>query len=317
MFMGTPRFAVPSLEAVADAGEEFIGVVTQPDRPKGRGEEIASSPVKDWAVAKGIPVYQPIKVRDPEFIKQLRDLSPDLIVVVAFGQILPKALLEIPRSGSVNVHASLLPKYRGAAPINWAIIRGERETGVTTMRMDEGMDTGPILLQERVPIESNDTAESLAERLQVIGARLLVRTIAELKAGRLKSKPQDSSQATMAPLLKKEDGLIRWDQSAEAIVNRVRGLIPWPGAYTFYGPQRWRLWKVSALDPPPLRRATPGEILEVQKDGVLVATADRTIRIEELQPENKRRMKAQEYLAGHDLKAGTILSQDKLQDKIE
>ncbi len=315
--MGTPRFAVPSLEAVADAGEEFIGVVTQPDRPKGRGEEIASSPVKDWAVAKGIPVYQPIKVRDPEFIKQLRDLSPDLIVVVAFGQILPKALLEIPRSGSVNVHASLLPKYRGAAPINWAIIRGERETGVTTMRMDEGMDTGPILLQERVPIESNDTAESLAERLQVIGARLLVRTIAELKAGRLKSKPQDSSQATMAPLLKKEDGLIRWDQSAEAIVNRVRGLIPWPGAYTFYGPQRWRLWKVSALDPPPLRRATPGEILEVQKDGVLVATADRTIRIEELQPENKRRMKAQEYLAGHDLKAGTILSQDKLQDKIE
>lgn len=308
--MGTPRFAVPSLEAVADMGEELIGVVTQPDRPKGRGELIASSPVKDWAVAKSIPVYQPVKVRDPEFLKQLHGLSPDLIVVVAFGQILPEALLEIPRNGCVNVHASLLPKYRGAAPINWAIIRGERETGITTMLMDEGMDTGPILLQERMPIEPNDTAESLAERLQVVGARLLARTIGELKAGRLEPKPQDSSQATMAPLLKKEDGLIRWDQPAEAIVNRVRGLIPWPGAYTFCGPQRWQLWKVSAVDSP-FRRATPGEILEIQKDGVLVATADRTIRIEELQPENKRRMKIREYLAGHDLKAGTILSQDK------
>jgi len=312
LLMGTPKFAVPSLQAVADSGEELIGVVTQPDRPKGRGELIASSPVKDWAVAKGISVYQPVKVRDPEFLKQLRDLTPDLIVVVAFGQILPKSLLEIPRNGCVNVHASLLPKYRGAAPINWAIIRGERETGVTTMLMDEGMDTGPILLQERVPIEFHDTAETLAERLQVIGARLLVRTIAELKAGRLKPKPQDSSQATMAPLLKKEDGMIRWDQPAEAIVNRVRGLTPWPGAYTFYGPQRWQLWKVSALDSH-LRHAAPGEILEVQKDGVLVATADRTIRIEEFQPENKRRMKTREYLAGHDLAVGMILNQDKIE----
>jgi methionyl-tRNA formyltransferase len=310
LFMGTPRFAVASLEAIANTGEKLIGVVTQPDRPKGRGELIASSPVKDWAVAQDIPVYQPAKVRDLEFLKQLRDLSPDLIVVVAFGQILPKTLLEIPRNGCVNVHASLLPRYRGAAPINWAIIRGERETGVTTMQMDEGMDTGPILLQERLPIESDETAESLAGRLQVTGARLLVRTIAELKAGRLKPKPQDSSQATMAPLLKKEDGLILWDQPAEAIVNLVRGLIPWPGAYTYYGPQLWRLLKVSALGPL-LKHATPGEILEVKKDEVLVATADRIIRIEELQPENKRRMKTREYLAGHDLKAGTILSNEK------
>lgn len=311
MFMGTPRFAVSSLEAVADAGEELIGVVTQPDRPKGRGELIASSPIKNWAVAKDIPVYQPAKVRDPEFLKQLRDLSPDLIVVVAFGQILPKALLEIPRNGCVNVHASLLPKYRGAAPINWAIIRGEWETGVTTMLMDEGMDTGPILLQERLSIESDDTAESLAGRLQVTGARLLVRTIAELKAGRLKPKSQDSSQATMAPLLKKEDGLIRWDQPAEAIVNRVRGLILWPGAYTYYGLERWGLWKVSAVNTP-LKRTTPGEILEVRKDGMLlVAAADRAICIEELQPENKRRMKVRDYLAGHNLKTGSILSNGK------
>jgi len=311
LFMGTPRFAVSSLDTLSNAGEELIGVVTQPDRPKGRGERITSSPVKDWAVAKGVPVYQPNKVRDPEFLKQLRDLVPDLIAVVAFGQILPKALLEIPRNGCVNVHASLLPKYRGAAPINWAIIRGERETGVTTMLMDEGMDTGPILLQERVLIEPNDTAESLAERMQGIGAKLLVRTIAELKAGGLKPRPQDSSHATMAPLLKKEDGLILWDQPAEAIVNRVRGLVPWPGARTFCGPQRWQLWKVSALDSS-FRRATPGEILEVQKDGVLVATADQTIRIEELQPENKRRMKVREYLAGHDLKAGAFLSNEKV-----
>jgi len=310
LFMGTPWFAVSSLEAVADAGEELIGVVTQPDRPKGRGELIASSPVKNWAVAKDIPVYQPAKVRDLEFIKQLRDFSPDLIVVVAFGQILPKALLEIPRNGCVNVHASLLPKYRGAAPINWAIIRGERETGITTMLMDEGMDTGPILLQERLPIESDDTAESLAGRLQVTGARLLVRTIAELKAGRLKPKSQDSSQATMAPLLKKEDGLIRWDQPAEAIVNRVRGLIPWPGANTYYGLERWQLWKVSAVNTP-LKPTTPGEILEVTKDELLVAAADRIIQIEELQPENKRRMKTREYLAGHNLKAGTFLSNEK------
>jgi len=310
VFMGTPQFAVPSLEAVSKIGEELIGVVTQPDRPKGRGERIASSPVKDWAVAKCIPVYQPIKVRDPEFLKQLRDLSPDLIVVVAFGQILPKALLEIPRKGCVNVHASLLPKFRGAAPINWALIQGERETGVTTMLMDQGMDTGPILLQERVQIEPYDTAETLAERLQLIGAELLVRTIAELKAGRLKPKAQNSSQATMAPLLKKEDGLIQWDQPAEAIVDRVRGLVPWPGAYTFNGLERWQLWKVSALDMPS-KRATPGEVLEVQKDGVLVAAADKAIRIEELQPENKRRMKVRDYLAGNSLKAGTFLSNEK------
>jgi methionyl-tRNA formyltransferase len=308
--MGTPGFAVPSLAALAGAGEELIGVVTQPDRPKGRGERVASSPVKDWAVAKNIPVYQPNKVRDPEFLNQLNSLSPDLIAVVAFGQILPKALLEIPRNGCVNVHASLLPKYRGAAPVNWAIIRGERETGVTTMLMDEGMDTGPILLQERFPIESDDTAESLSERMQTIGAKLLVRTIAGLKAGGLKPRPQDSSQATMAPILKKEDGLVRWDQYSEANVKQVGGLVPWPGAYTFYGPVRWQLWKVSAIDSA-FKRATPGEILEVRKDGVLVAAADHTIRIEELQPENKRRMQAREYLAGHNLKAGTFLNNEK------
>ena len=310
LFMGTPKFAVASLEAVAISDEELIGVVTQPDRPKGRGEQIASSPVKDWAVEKGVPVYQPVKVREMGFLDKLRGLSPDLIVVVAFGQILPKALLEIPQKGCMNLHASLLPRYRGAAPINWAIIRGERETGVTTMLMEEGMDTGPILFQERVPIGPDDTAETLAERLQVVGARLLTRTIAELKAGRLKPDPQDSSRATLAPLLKKEDGLIRWDQPAQTVVNRVRGLTPWPGAYTFCGPQRLRLWKTTALDPP-AKPAAPGEILEVQRDGILVATADRMIRIEELQPENKRRMKASEYLAGHPLAPGTILSQDK------
>jgi methionyl-tRNA formyltransferase len=255
----------------------------------------------------GIPVYQPVKVRDPGFLKQLQDLSPDLIVVVAFGQILPKALLEIPGNGCINVHASLLPKYRGAAPINWAVIRGERETGITTMLMDEGMDTGPILLQEKVPIGPKDTAESLAGRMQDVGAKLLVRTIGELKTGSLKPRPQDSSQATMAPLLKKEDGLIQWNQPAAAIANRVRGLVPWPGAYTFYGPVRWQLWEVSALDAPIIKDAAPGEILGVEKDEVLVATGDRTIRIEELQPENKRRMKAREYLAGHRMKAGTIL----------
>jgi len=310
LFMGTPGFAVPSLAALADAGEELIGVVTQPDRPKGRGERVASSPVKDWAVAKDVPLYQPNKVRDSGFIKQLNDLSPDLIAVVAFGQILPKALLEIPRNGCINVHASLLPKYRGAAPINWAIIRGEQETGVTTMLMDEGMDTGPILLQERLSIESDDTAGSLSERMQVIGAKLLIRTIAELKAGRVKPKAQDSNQATIAPILKKEDGLIRWDQSAQAIVNRVRGLVPWPVAYTFYGLERWQLWKVSALDTL-IKHATPGEILEVRKDGVLVAAADRAVLIEELQPENKRRMKVRDYLAGHILQTGTFLSNEK------
>jgi methionyl-tRNA formyltransferase len=307
LFMGTPGFAVPSLAALADAGEELIGAVTQPDRPKGRGERVASPAVKDRAVAMGIPVYQPAKVREPGFLKQLQDLSPDLIVVVAFGQILPKALLEIPGNGCINVHASLLPKYRGAAPINWAVIRGERETGITTMLMDEGMGTGPILLQEKVPIGPKDTAESLAGRMQDVGAKLLVRTIGELKTGSLKPRPQDSSQATMAPLLKKEDGLIQWNQPAAAIANRVRGLVPWPGAYTFYGPVRWQLWEVSALDAPIIKDAAPGEILGVEKDEVLVATGDRTIRIEELQPENKRRMKAREYLAGHRMKAGTIL----------
>ena len=307
--MGTPRFAVPSLAALADTGEELIGVVTQPDRPKGRGERVASSPVKDRAITMNVPVYQPVKVREPGFLKQLHELMPDLIVVVAFGQILPKALLEIPRNGCMNVHASLLPKYRGAAPINWAIIRGERETGITTMLMDEGMDTGPVLLKETVPIESDDTAESLADRMKDVGAKLLVRTIAELKAGNLKPTPQDSSQATMAPLLKKEDGLIQWNQPAEAIANRVRGFVPWPGAYTFYGSERWQLWKVSLGSP--LKNAAPGEILEVTKDGVLVAAEDRTVRIEELQPESKRRMNVREYMAGHPIKTGSILRNEK------
>src|SRR5512147_571289 len=233
VFMGTPDFAVPSLEALLKSPDEVVGVVTQPDRPKGRGQVLTPSPVKQVALREHIPILQPTKMKDPDFLAALGAWKPDLIAVAAFGRILPPVILSLPPKGCINVHGSLLPKYRGAGPIQWAIINGETETGITTMLMDEGMDTGAMLLQEKIAIAPDDTAGSLSPRLAEVGGRLLVETLARLKAGTVVPQVQDHAQATMAPLLKKEDGAINWTVSATAIANRVRGLTPWPGAYTF------------------------------------------------------------------------------------
>src|SRR5574341_1359923 len=240
VFMGTPDFAVPSLEALLKSDDQVVGIVTQPDRPKGRGQTLTPSPIKLITQREKLPLLQPTKMKDQAFLDALASWKADLIAVAAFGRILPPAVLKLPPRGCINVHGSLLPKYRGAGPIQWAIINGESESGITTMLIDEGMDTGAILLQERLAITPDDTAGTLSPRLAELGGRVLIETIKQLRAGTLVPRPQDHSQATLAPLLKKEDGLIDWTMNAAAIANRVRGLSPWPGAYTFAGEDRDR-----------------------------------------------------------------------------
>ena len=306
VFMGTPQFAVPSLEALLKSDDQVVGVVTQPDRPKGRGQEVFASPVKVICERVQIPVLQPLKMKAPEFLDALRAWAPDVIAVTAFGRILPPVILALPPQGCINVHGSLLPKYRGAAPVQWAIIRGERESGITTMLMDEGMDTGAMLLQESVVISPDDTAGTLAPKLAEVGGRLLVETLRQLKAGRLQPQPQDHSLATMAPLLKKEDGLIDWALPAKDIANRVRGLSPWPGAYTSVNDERWVLWRAAVKDGSPEK--TPGTIIAITKNSLEVATGGGVLQILEIHPSNSRRMTIAQYLSGHRLVEGTILS---------
>jgi methionyl-tRNA formyltransferase len=306
VFMGTPDFAAASLEALLKSDDVVVGVVTQPDRPKGRGQVLTPSPVKLLAQREKIPLLQPLKMKDPEFLQALAGWKPDLIAVTAFGRILPPAVLSLPPRGCINVHGSLLPKYRGAGPIQWAIINGERETGITTMLMDEGMDTGAMLLQEAIPITDDDTAGTLAPRLAELGGRLLVETIARLKAGTLVPQQQDSSQATMAPLLKKEDGLIDWTLPAMALANRVRGLAPWPGAYTSVpGGDRWTIWRAQALSGPATK--PPGAVVAVTSEAIHVATGEGVLALLELQPANSRRMAVSQYLAGHSVALGLQL----------
>ncbi|MCP9450439.1 MAG: methionyl-tRNA formyltransferase [Nitrospira sp.] len=305
VFMGTPEFAVPSLEALLQSDDQVVGVVTQPDRPKGRGQTLVAPPVKVVAEQASIPVVQPLKIRTPDFLETLAGWKPDLIAVAAFGRILHAPILNLPPLGCINVHGSLLPKYRGAAPIQWALINGETETGITTMLMDEGMDTGPMLLQARLPILPDDTAGTLAPRLARLGGPLLVQTIAGLKAGTITPIPQDHSQATMAPLLKKEDGAIDWAMSATALVNRIRGLSPWPGAYTFHGTERWTIWKAVAAPEPASSR--PGTVQAVTKQSIRVATGEGTLELLEIQTANSKRMSVGHYLAGHRVSAGERL----------
>lgn len=306
VFMGTPEFSVPSLAALLTSEHSVVGVVTQPDRPKGRGQELAESPIKQLATQHRIPILQPLKMKDPGFLDSLSAWKPDLIVVAAFGRILPKIILDLPLRHCINVHASLLPKYRGAGPIQWALIRGERETGITTMLMDEGMDTGPILLQEKVSIAPDDTAGTLSSKLADIGGRLLIDTLARIQNGTVTPQPQDQSQATMAPLLKKEDGLLDWTLPALDLANRVRGLSPWPGAYTYLGEDRWVVWKASILDRS-AATAPAGTIVDATKEGLAVSTGDGVLRIMEFQPANSRRMSVAQYLAGHTLTPGLRL----------
>jgi methionyl-tRNA formyltransferase len=302
--MGTSGFAVPILHALFN--HFFLAaVVTQPDRPKGRGRRLAVSAVKEKALNLGIPVLQPEGVRNPAFIEELRNLKPRLAVVAAYGQILPGELLEIPEMGCVNVHASLLPRYRGAAPMNHAIINGESRTGVTVIQMDEGMDTGPLLLSREAQIEPEDTVASLQVRLATIGAGVIVETIRGLESGEIKPIPQDESLATYAPLLKKEDGRIDWTQSAAALERRIRGLQPWPGSFTRL---EGRVLKVfSGRVDRTQQSQPPGCIVEVKGEGIRVATGDGHLILDEIQLEGKRRLPVREFVMGCRVVPGTIL----------
>jgi methionyl-tRNA formyltransferase len=290
VYLGTPQFAVATLDRIVEAGYEVAAVFTQPDRPRGRGQKNAMPPVKEAALRLGLPVHQPERVRRPEVVEQLRALGPEAMVVVGYGQIIPQAILDIPPKGIINVHASLLPKYRGAAPIQWAIARGETRTGVTTMKIDAGLDTGDMLLKWETEIGPEETAVELADRLAVAGADLLVRTLAEL-AGIVPQK-QDEAQATYAPLLKKEDGEIDWTMFTRDILNRIRGFEPWPGCYTFWDGQRIRIWKAQRLDLP-----APPQGWFARKKGQLTAgTGNGGIEILEVQLEGKKRMETAAFL---------------------
>ena len=304
--MGTPEFALASLEALRESPWKVVGVVTQPDRPRGRGGQILPSAVKESAGRNSLPLYQPERVRDTDFLEEIRRIAPDVIVVVAFGQILPKSLLAIPKRGCINLHASLLPKYRGAAPIQWALIKGERETGITTILMNEAMDEGDILLQESVGIQENETAGELTRRLARKGARLLTKTLEALESGHLTPQPQDHQEASYAPSLKKEDGEIHWQQTAEQIRNLIRGTEPWPGAYTFLGSERLRIWR-ARVQKRDFHPGTPGLILSPSPEGLEVVTGQGILKIEELQPANKKRMSVKEFLPGHPVKEGMVL----------
>lgn len=305
IFLGTPEFALPSLEILHQSGHAILSVVTRPDRPKGRGGKLTPPPVKVMAQRMQLMVLQPAKIKDPSFIDGLRALKPDIIVVVAFGQILPPAILDLPLYGCINLHASLLPQYRGAAPIQWAIINGDEETGVTTIRMDPGMDTGDLLLRERVSILPTDTAGSLSTRLAERGADLMLRTLQGIESGKIVPVPQDHAQATLAPLLEKEAGEINWAQPAINILNRIRGLDPWPGAYTFYGQERWRIWK--AMRGGEAARGVPGKVVKISRQGISIATGKGLLDLLEVQPANGRRMTVQEFLSGHSVEEGNVL----------
>ncbi len=309
IFMGTPDFAVPTLNSLLEHDDTMLAVVTQPDRPKGRGKRVIPPPVKVVAQKHGIPALQPKRVRQEESLQQIRDLAPDVIVVAAYGQILPKALLEIPPLGCINVHGSLLPKYRGAAPVNWAIIRGEEETGITTMYMDEGMDTGDMLLKRTVPIGAGDTAGSLHDKLSVIGAELLIETLRELEAGTLKRIPQNDAEATYAPMLRKEDGRIDWQESAVNIDRKVRGFFPWPGAYTYFQGNMVKLLRVAVEDNPEASGdASAGTVVDLEKNaGPLIATGKGGLRIVEIQPQNKKPMRCSDFCRGYHVTVGDRL----------
>ena len=304
VFMGTPDFAVPSLNALADAGHEICGVFTQPDKPKNRGMRLQPSPVKEFSLSAGIPVFQPVKMRDGEAMGILQELSPELIVVAAYGKILPPDILSLPRLGCVNVHSSLLPKYRGAAPINWAILNGENETGVTIMYMAEGLDTGDILAQEATQIRIEENAAQLFERLANIGAKLLVETVEQLGTGSVKAIPQDDSLSCYAPMLSKELSPMDWSKTARQLHDQVRGLYPWPSATAVLDGVRCKILRTSL--PEMHTGQAPGIVLQADKRGLKISCGDGgVLEIVELQPDGKKAMAASAFLMGHPIHPGT------------
>ena len=306
VFMGTPSFAVPSLAALAEMADVTL-VLCNPDRPSGRGRSMASPPVKEEAARRGIPVFQPEKARHPDAVARIAAEAPDLIVVVAYGHILPKSILDIPRIGCINVHASLLPKYRGAAPINWAVARGETVTGITIMRMDEGMDTGPMLHVREMPIGAEDTAETMFPKLSALGAEALSGALRMLREGTLRETPQDASLATYAPMLKKEHGRIDWSRPAGEVRNLVRGMTPWPSAYALHAGKPLKVLS-SAVAAGSGAAGEPGELVALGRDGISVACGEGVLRLRVVQPEGGKAMDAWAYAQGRRVAAGERLS---------
>ena len=307
VFMGTPDFAVESLSKIYDSGHNILAVVSQPDRPSGRGMKLKYTPVKEFALSKGLTVYQVEKVKkNIEFIEQIRNLKPDVIVVVAFGQILPEELLNIPKYGSINVHGSLLPKYRGAAPIQWSIINGEEYTGITTMYMDAGMDTGDMILKEEIKIEDDDNFGTLYEKMKKLGGKLIIDTLEKIADG-VAPREKQGEEFTLAPMITKDVCKINWSKSAFEIRNLIRGLNPIPGAYTFMGDQTVKIWDSEAINEK-VEEAPGTIILSDKKSGIHIATGDGVLIIKEIQMPNSRRMGILDYLRGNTIEVGTVFN---------
>lgn len=306
IFMGTPEFSVPTLEALI-AHHDVIGVVTQPDKRKGRGKAMAYPPVKETALKHNISVYQPVKVREEAFVETLKELEPDVVVVVAFGQILPESILNIPKYGCINVHASLLPKYRGAAPIQWAVINGEKETGITTMYMAKGLDTGDMIDKIVIPVEPKETGETLHDKLSAAGGKLILETLAKLEDGTAVRIPQNDAESSYAGMLTKELGEIDWTKSAAAIERLIRGLNSWPSAYTHMNGKTLKIWDADVeADPANGQTAVPGTVTDVKKDCFYVQTGDGQLKVNEVQLQGKKRMPVQAFLLGYPVKKGMV-----------
>lgn len=302
IFMGTPDFSVPTLESLIASRHEIIAVVTQPDKPKGRGKEVQMTPVKETALQHGIPVYQPVRAREASFVEEMRSLAPDVMVVIAFGQILSKELLEVPGLGCVNIHASLLPKYRGAAPIQWAVINGDQETGITTMMMDVGMDTGDMLEKLVIPLDEKETGGSLFDRMSLLGGDLILSTLDKLEDGTLVRIPQNHEEATHVKKIEKSMGDIDWTMEAAAIERLIRGLNPWPSAYTRWNGRMLKIWEADVEADGQAGEA--GEVLAAAGSDLRVQTGSGILNIRSLQPEGKKRMDTAAFLRGYPVKAG-------------
>lgn len=308
VFMGTPEFAVPTLKVLLeDENIEVVGVFTQPDKPKGRGKKLAMPPVKELALENNLEVFQPEKIKTSESVALLKELNPELIIVVAFGQILSKEILDIPKYGCINVHASILPSYRGAAPINWAIIKGEKTSGVTTMFMDVGLDTGDMIYKEYVEISEEDNSSTLHDKLSSAGYTVLKKTIDNLKKGDLPREKQIEEESSYAPIMDKSLGKVNWKNSAEDIYNLVRGVIPWPGAHTTINDDVMKIWGVKKSSKKTDK--APGMIIDVTQEGIYVATNDGVVVIDEIQMPNKKRMPVKEYLKGNKIELGIVLGE--------
>lgn len=308
VYMGTPDFSVGALEALIKAGHEITAVVTQPDKPKGRGKELQFSPVKECALKHNIPIFQPERIKRPEAVEALRRYEADVYVVAAFGQIVSKEILDIPKYGCLNIHASLLPKYRGASPIQQAVIDGEKYSGVTIQQMNEGIDTGDILYQVEIPLDKKETGESLFDKLSILGAEAIVETLALLEEGEIEPIPQDESKATHVKMIQKAEGKINWSKSAVAIERLIRGLNSWPSAFTSWNSKQVKIWDGDVVDMPN-GQSVPGTVVEVTKDAIVIATGEGSLQVNELQLEGKKRMSTHDFLLGYQIMEGTVFGE--------